>query len=324
MQNREKILENFESSYRKLDIKGDAERLNDAVEHVMNQSGKRIRPMLCLLAAQSVSENIAPVLNPAMAIEVFHNFTLVHDDIMDNAAIRRGKPSVFASYGRDTAILAGDVMLVKSFEILFSTNSDRIFDIGKLFSRAAIEVCEGQQIDLDFESGHIPSMDEYLTMIRKKTAVLLAASLQIGAYAGSGDRVLADRFYDIGIQLGLSFQLQDDLLDVYAKDDKFGKMRGGDIIQNKMTYLMIKALELADQDQHRTLSELVQSTGMNGAEKVAAVVEIFNKLDIKSATVAAINGHYNSGLAMLHRLASEGHDTSELEAYIVSLQSRNY
>ncbi|HXB95402.1 MAG TPA: polyprenyl synthetase family protein [Puia sp.] len=246
--------------------------LYDPAAYFLDMGGKRIRPVLCLMGNElfgPIEEDAWPM---ATALELFHNFTLIHDDIMDRAPLRRGMPTVHAKYGTPTAILAGDVMMVAGYEYVSRIRSPHIRQLLQLYNETAVKVCEGQQLDMDFESREIVSMDEYLTMIELKTSVLLAGSLQIGALlggAGLGNQQIIHRF---GRHLGLAFQVQDDYLDCYG-GEKFGKQVGGDILADKKTFLLIKTLEVASDAQRREIRELA---GAAPGEKVEGMLRIFH------------------------------------------------
>jgi geranylgeranyl diphosphate synthase, type II len=242
-------------------------------EYFLDLGGKRIRPVLCLMG----NELFAPIEEDAWelagALELFHNFTLIHDDIMDKAPLRRGKPTVHTRYGQSTAILSGDVMMVVSYEHIARLKSPHIRRILQLFNRMAMKVCEGQQLDMDFESRERVTMEEYLQMIELKTSVLLAASLQIGGILGGAGLGNQDILYEFGRNLGLAFQVQDDYLDCYGEAEKVGKQIGGDIVAGKKTFLLIKTLEVASAAQNREIRELEQAPA---AEKVAGMLGIFS------------------------------------------------
>ncbi|MFM7672690.1 MAG: polyprenyl synthetase family protein [Bacteroidota bacterium] len=239
--------------------------------------GKRVRPVLCLMGHELFDDVTAETWHLATAIELFHNFTLIHDDIMDQAPLRRGLPTVHAQYGANTAILAGDVMLIKSYEYLNHIGTPHLTPILHLFNQTAREVCEGQQLDMDFEKLEQVTINEYLRMIELKTSVLLAASLQMGAMLGEATQRNQDRIYEFGRKLGLAFQVQDDYLDAFGDPSKFGKQVGGDILANKKTFLLIHALESADKTQLAELRELLES---NPEDKVERVLGLYRKTGV--------------------------------------------
>ena len=241
-------------------------------EYFLRIGGKRVRPVLCLMGNELFDEIKPDTWEMATAIELFHNFTLIHDDIMDNAPLRRGKETVSKKYGVNTAILAGDVMLIAAYELMNNVSLTVIRQVQNLFNATAKEVCEGQQIDMDFETQETVSFDEYLKMIELKTSVLLAASLKMGAILGGAGERNQNLVYEFGRKLGLAFQVQDDYLDAFGDPDKFGKQVGGDILANKKTFLLIHALEAASVSQKKELNKLIQE---NPADKVSRVLQIF-------------------------------------------------
>jgi geranylgeranyl diphosphate synthase type II len=258
-------------------------------EYFLDLGGKRIRPVLCLMG----NELFAPIEEDAWelagALELFHNFTLIHDDIMDKAPLRRGKPTVHARYGQSTAVLSGDVMMVVSYEHIARLKSPHIRRILQLFNRTAMKVCEGQQLDMDFESRERVTMEEYLHMIELKTSVLLAASLQLGGILGGAGLGNQDILYEFGRNLGLAFQVQDDYLDCYGEAEKVGKQIGGDIVAGKKTFLLIKTLEVASAAQHREIIELEQAPA---AEKVAGMLGIFRSCGV-DVWARELKAHYH-------------------------------
>jgi len=258
--------------------------------------GKRIRPVMLLLACNLFTDDIGKALPAALAIEVFHNFTLLHDDIMDKADMRRNSPSVHKKYNENIAILSGDAMSIMAYNYLQKCETQNLGKMIGLFSQTALEVCEGQQFDMDFESRTDVSIPEYLNMIRLKTAVLLACSLKIGALAANASEQMADLLYVFGLNLGIAFQLQDDLLDVFADQEKFGKKIGGDIVSNKKTFLLLKALELSDDPTKKELLDWIAKKEFDVQEKIEAVRSIYTKLNIKEITQMCIEDFYQSAI----------------------------
>lgn len=264
--------------------------LYDPAEYFLGLGGKRIRPVLCLMGNDLFGPIEADAWEMASALELFHNFTLIHDDIMDKAPLRRGQPTVHAKYGSSTAILAGDVMMVVAYEYIGKVHSPHIRRLLQLFNQTAMKVCEGQQLDMDFENQEQVSMADYLQMIELKTSVLLAASLQIGALLGGAGVGNQDIIYDFGRNLGLAFQVQDDYLDCYGDASKFGKQVGGDILSDKKTFLLIKTLEVANSTQRQKIDELKQAAP---TEKVAGMLEIFKACGV-DAWVRALKEQYHA------------------------------
>jgi geranylgeranyl diphosphate synthase type II len=279
-------------------------RLYDPVRYMLEIGGKRMRPVLVLMGCEVFGKSPALAMNAALGVEVFHNFTLLHDDIMDQAPLRRSVPTVHAKWNQSIAILSGDVMFVKACELINDIKPDKIKPCMEIFLRAAREVCEGQQYDMDFESEQSVSIEQYLEMIRLKTAVLVGASLQIGAVIGDADTEDASHLYDFGMNLGMAFQLQDDILDAYGDAGKFGKQTGGDILANKKTFLLLTALSRAEGD---TLAELnkwlrLQSSQYIPAEKVEAVKAIYDRLGVHESAVSKMDELYNHALNHLQAI----------------------
>ena len=248
-------------------------------EYFLSWGGKRIRPVLCLMGQELFSELTTDAWHAATAVELFHNFTLIHDDMMDEAALRRGNETVHKKYGTNTALLAGDVMLIQSYDYLSRVHHRQLPALLHLFNRTAREVCEGQQLDIDFERSEDVELDAYIHMITLKTSVLLAASLQMGAMLGGASEGNCEHLYAFGKNLGIAFQIQDDYLDAFGDPDKFGKEVGGDIRQNKKTFLLLHALEVATIQQKNELKELMQQ---NPADKVARVLDIFRACGVEA------------------------------------------
>ena len=251
--------------------------LYNPLEEFLSNSGKRIRPVLCLMGNELFGEISADAYHLAAAVELFHNFSLVHDDIMDKAPLRRGKPTVHSAHGESTALLGGDVMMVVAYDYINKVNAKYIKDVIRLFNQTAKEVCEGQQLDMDFEKLDLVSMDDYLHMISQKTSVLLAASLQLGAIVGGASDNNQQHIYSFGKNLGIAFQIQDDYLDAFGDPEKFGKQVGGDIKSNKKTFLMIHALVTANSDELELLNRLITE---NPSDKVEKVLDIFKACGI--------------------------------------------
>jgi geranylgeranyl diphosphate synthase type II len=255
--------------------------LYEPITYILSLGGKRMRPALLLMACDLFGGDVNAAIPPALAIEVFHNFTLMHDDIMDNAPLRRGNTTVHEKWNQNVGILSGDVMLIEGYKLMMHVEEHLLRPIMNIFNSTAVSVCEGQQIDMEFEQRNDAGIDEYLNMIRLKTAVVLGSALKIGALIGGAEQKDADLLSSFGEHLGIAFQLQDDILDVYGDPEKFGKQVGGDIISNKKTYLLIKALELADDRQRKELNYLIALKEFGSAEKVASVTALYDALEIR-------------------------------------------
>ncbi|WP_299578835.1 polyprenyl synthetase family protein [uncultured Sunxiuqinia sp.] len=279
--------------------------LYQPIEYTLHMGGKRLRPVMLLMACDLFGGDVNKALQAALAVEVFHNFTLLHDDIMDKAEIRRNQPAVHKKYNENVAILSGDAMSIMAYQYLLKTAHPAIQLVAQLFSRTAMEVCEGQQYDMDFESQSNVSIDNYLEMIRLKTAVLIAGAMKMGALLGEAPEADAERLYRFGINLGLAFQLQDDLLDVFADQAKFGKKIGGDILSNKKTFLLLKALELASPTQRAELEHWINKTDFAPEEKVAAVKKIYGELNLQEISSQKSDDYYQAALGELQAIELE-------------------
>ena len=288
-----------------LDFGRNPKELYDPIRHIMELGGKRLRPLLSLLSYSIYTddENLNEILDIAIGIELFHNFTLVHDDIMDNASIRRGKKTIHEKWNVNTAILSGDVMMIKVYDYLLQVDSQYLSDVIKTFNACAVEVCEGQQKDMNFESSEAVSESDYLDMITQKTAVLLGFSTELGGIlAGSSDtdRELLKEF---GTKIGIGFQLKDDLLDLYADQNIFGKKIGGDIVENKKTHLYIKAKELASEEQRKSLEYWYNKDSFVTDEKITAVKGLFDAIGVKKVTENLMNEYFLSAFRALGKLS---------------------
>jgi geranylgeranyl diphosphate synthase type II len=266
------LLQSFEQKFSGPHFPESPSTLYTPAEYILKLGGKRVRPVCVLMGNELFEEINSDSYHVATAVELFHNFSLIHDDIMDKAPLRRGMETVHTKYGEPTAILAGDVMLVQAYEYLNKIHPDHLQKILGLFTKTAKEVCEGQQLDMDFESKETVFLSEYIKMITLKTSVLLAASLQLGAIMGGAGEASQNHLYSFGKNLGIAFQIQDDYLDAFGDPEKFGKQIGGDIIANKKTFLMIHVLETASQEQLKELQELIKN---NPSDKVERVLNIF-------------------------------------------------
>lgn len=292
------------------------------INYTLALGGKRIRPALLLLANDLFNGKLEKAINAALAIEVFHNFTLVHDDIMDNAPIRRGKPTVFKKWDINTAILSGDVMLVEAYQLLAACDAGILPELLKLFNKTAVEVCEGQQYDMLFEKAADVTIDNYLKMIELKTAVLLGTSLKMGAIIAGAPKSDANHFYEFGKNIGVAFQLMDDILDVYGNPEKFGKQVGGDILANKKTYLLLKTMELANGDLRKELEFCLNSKTLSPENKITRVKSIYNQLRIKEKSIDEMNHFYNTAIAHLDSIEAPREKKAIFENFAKKLMQR--
>lgn len=298
--------------------------LYQPIEYALNIGGKRLRPVMLLMSYNLFSEDLSHALPAAYAIEIFHNFTLLHDDIMDKAEMRRNSPTVHQKYSENNAILSGDAMAFISYEYLFESKSEKLNDVARLFTETAIEVCEGQQYDMDFENRLDVSEDEYLEMIRLKTAVLLGCSLKAGALLANQSDEMAKQLYHFGLNLGLAFQLQDDLLDTFGNPLTFGKKIGGDILANKKTYLLIKALSMSSAQDKNELLKWISSDNFVAEEKIIAVTNIYNKIGIKQLTEEKINFYFEQSSKILQDIALKDVQKHQLETLSKRILKRDH
>ncbi|MHA7131960.1 polyprenyl synthetase family protein [Algoriphagus namhaensis] len=305
------LLDKLENFLAERDFGNSPKELYEPLSYILSLGGKRIRPILTLLAYGMYKEDVDTILPQAAAIEVFHNFTLMHDDIMDEAPLRRGQPTVHEKWNANIGILSGDVMLVRAYDLLLSTPAEKLHQIIREFNQTAAEVCEGQQFDMNFETYAQVDEEEYLTMIRLKTAVLLGFALKMGAILADASTEDTQKIYDFGVNIGVGFQLKDDLLDVFADQDKFGKQVGGDIISNKKTFLLIKALELAKGEQQQELMRWLEAKEFDKTEKVQAVTAIYNSLGIKELTESKMNSYFEKAFADLGSISYKNADYFE-------------
>lgn len=296
--------------------------LYNPVRHIMNMKGKRIRPLLLLMSCDMFGGDVPGALYPAYAMEVFHNFTLVHDDIMDAADIRRGEQTVHKKYGVNAAILAGDVMLSYAYKFISKVPHDKLPTILEVFNQTAIEIYEGQQMDVDFEKRLDVSEQEYLKMIEFKTSVLLAGSLQIGAIIAGADEAAQKLIYQFGLNLGLSFQIKDDYLDTFGEGDKVGKRIGGDIVQNKKTYLLATALNSATPTQREKLTTLLNEK--DEEKKISSVIALFNEMSIPQKTLAKAEELYNLSIQSLQAINISAERKKTLFALADAINKREY
>jgi len=307
-----------------LDLPDDPPELYEPIRYILNVGGKRLRPSLLLVACSLFSDKPQQALPAALAVEIFHNFTLLHDDIMDKAPLRRNQPTVHEKWNENVAILSGDVMSIYAYRLLAGIPSNRLKPVMKIFNQTATEVCEGQQMDMNFESASSVSVDDYLRMIRMKTAVLIASCLQMGAILGGSSVSDAGELYLFGLNLGIAFQLQDDWLDVFGNQDKFGKRIGGDILSDKKTFLLIKAMELAGGTTADELQSLLGNHRVKESEKIARVREIYRQLGISELTRELMNTYFRQALQHLDMVGIASGKRMILKKFAEDLVKREY
>ena len=311
----------FEAHLQKTDLSGRPSELYEPLSYTMSMGGKRIRPALLLMSASLFSDSLQNMLDAAVGLELFHNFTLVHDDIMDNAPLRRGKKTVHEKWNRDIAILSGDVMFVKACQLIAQGGGDKVKEILDVFHHSAILVCEGQQMDMNFEEEDDVSISQYLEMIEKKTAVLIGCALQMGAILGGASKEDSEKLYAFGKKIGIAFQLQDDILDAFATDQQFGKRIGGDIISDKKTFLLLKAREMADE---KTADEIAACRAeQDEAEKVRRMLSVYEKLNIRASAEDEMKTNFKQGLKILEQVSILESKKEQLEILAKQLMHRS-
>ena len=314
----------IQKAVEKIDFPPYPAKLYEPISYILDLGGKRMRPALLLMACDLFGGDVEKAMPPALAIEVFHNFTLMHDDIMDKAPLRRGKTTVHERWNANTAILSGDVMLIEGYKLIMQVEDRLLRTILNIFNDTAVGVCEGQQLDMEFEDRDDVNISEYIEMIRLKTAVVLGGALKIGALVGGADMKDADLLLQFGENLGLAFQLQDDILDVYGDPEKFGKQVGGDILSNKKTYLLIKAIELADGENKTELNNWLAATQYDTAEKVKAVTDIYNSINVRQHAEAEMHNFADKAYKALDELALPAEKKEYLRSFADSLMVREY
>jgi len=323
MQSTAAYQEHFSNYFVQQDFFRQPKNLYEPIGYILNLGGKRIRPILTLMAAEIFDIPLQKALPAAMAVEVFHNFSLVHDDIMDDAPLRRGKATVHEKWDLNTGILSGDAMLILAYQF-FENYEPAVFKaLAKLFSKTALEVCEGQQYDVDFENRDDVTIVEYLKMIEFKTAVLVAAALKMGAIIAETTTENANLIYDFGLNLGIAFQLQDDYLDCFGNPDTFGKQVGGDIIENKKTYLYLKTVEFAKPAEREELLHLYSIQPQDNAEKIASVKEIFIQTGAATATQKAIEAFTLKSFETLEKMEISDEKKKALQTFGKALMNRS-
>lgn len=293
------------------------------IRYALSMGGKRIRPVLMLLAYNLFKDDPESILMPACALETYHNYTLLHDDLMDNADVRRGKPTVHRKWDANTAILSGDSMLVLAYQRIAQVPADKLKPILDLFTETALEIGEGQQYDMDFESRTDVTEDEYIEMIRLKTSVLLACAVKMGAILAGASQEDADNLYHFGEQVGLAFQLQDDLLDVYGDPKVFGKAIGGDITSNKKTYMLINAYQKADEAQKESLRQWIEAREFDKQEKITAVTELYNQIGIRKLCEEKINHYFAQSEKFLAKVNVPEERKEQLHLFTLKMMKRD-
>lgn len=313
----------LEKALNNLNIPEEPQNLYKPIEYILSSGGKRIRPVLTLAACNMFKEKIDQAIYPALAVEVFHNFTLIHDDIMDNADMRRGKETVHKKWDNNVGILSGDAMSILAYKLIVKTDPKYIASIIDVFNDFALGICEGQQYDMDFETMKYVTQEEYTKMIELKTSVLLKGALQIGAIIGDAKESDIIEIGNFGRNIGIAFQLQDDLLDAYGDTKVFGKKQGGDIVANKKTILTIKAFSNARGSSLEKLSSLYQSTNIDESTKIAEVIKIFDETKVKEETELLISSYYQKAMESFNKIDVNPSRKEVLELISQKIMSRN-
>lgn len=306
-----------------LNVEGEPSTLYEPIIYSLAAGGKRLRPMLTMLSCNIFSDNALAALPAAAALEVFHTFTLLHDDVMDNATVRRGKPSVYGKWGTNAALLSGDAMMIYSYKLLQQTPADYLPAVLGCFNYTAMTVCEGQQMDMEFESRTDVTMEEYMAMIDKKTAALLTGAAMIGAIQGGADTQSRQYLYQFASELGLAFQLQDDLLDAYGTEAQLGKPIGGDILEGKKSFLMLIAFAQADGATNKKLHALLADNTIVPEEKIAQVLTIYNSLGVREIAEREISLHFTNAMTALDSLEAPAERIAPMRELAQSLLGRN-
>ena len=323
MKNYESLIKYFEDQLTKIACNGEPTELYSPIKYTLSFGGKRIRPVTTLMGCELFCGDYEKALPQAIAIELFHNFTLIHDDIMDNAPIRRGQETVFKKWNPNIAILSGDTLFAMAYQYAQQADKEILKDTLSVFNQTAIEVCEGQQFDLNYESSNDVSVDDYIKMIRLKTGVLFGASLKIGALVGGASNEEANLLYDFGINIGLGFQLKDDLLDTFGNEGIFGKKTGGDIVTNKKTFLYIKALETADDEGREELLSLYNTVDTEPDYKIEATKKLFLKYKVDMAANEEIDKYFKVGMECLDMIKLSDENKQQLREVAVKMIDRN-
>lgn len=324
MYNAEEILRYVNQALDALPYDRKPESLYEPVKYVLSLGGKRIRPVLMLLGYNLYKDNPQDIMMQALGLETYHNYTLLHDDLMDCADLRRGHQTVHKRWNANTAILSGDSMLVLAYQRMQQCDAAYLPRVMELFTETALEIGEGQQYDMDFETRNDVTEDEYIEMIRLKTSVLLACALKIGAILGDASQEDADLLYRFGEQIGLAFQLQDDLLDVYGDEKVFGKAIGGDITSNKKTYMLINAMNRANDSQRAELMRWVEAKSFDRQEKIAAVTRLYDEIGIRQLCEEKIRYYFERGKELLEQVSVSSERKEQLRQYTADMMNRQY
>lgn len=318
----DKISAEIHSEITALKLDRKPSELYDPVKYILQLGGKRMRPLLSILSCYAFTDEYRKAIKPSLVVELFHNFTLIHDDIMDKAPLRRGMQTVHEKWNTNIALLSGDVTLIEAYELLAYVDSEIRLEIFQLFNLTAKQVCEGQQFDMNFETSDKVHLEEYIEMIRLKTAVLLGFSMYMGARIGGASQHDAQKMYNIANKIGIGFQIKDDYLDAFGDQDKFGKQVGGDILANKKTYLLLSAMQLADAETLSRLKMILSTNVLKGNDKIFEMLSIYQKLNIKDVAQNAIKSYFDEALFDLKHIGIETSKKQFLVSYFKKLMER--
>lgn len=322
MYTHEEIYQLVEKEVSSLQLGNEPHFLYEPIRYSMQEGGKRVRPVLLLMAANLFSDNIKPYLPAAIGVEMFHNFTLLHDDIMDNSPTRRGRDSVHKKWNRNVAILSGDAMMIYAYKLMLQSPIESLYKVLSEFNKLSLELCEGQQLDMDFESLEMVSMDEYINMISLKTSVLLAGALKIGAIIAGATESDCEKLYNFGLNLGVAFQIQDDILDAYSDANTLGKPIGGDIIEGKKSYIFLLCYKLADDNDKKELLLLLKDKNISDSDKIRKILFIYDKYEIKSISSLEVERYFQVAIDNIYTLNVAMERQNRLLAYTKALLAR--
>ena len=324
MQRFNELLALVSEEVEKLKYQNEPRELYEPIEYIMGLGGKRLRPIVCLMSCEMFGGNIDKAMHAALGMEMFHNFTLVHDDIMDSAQFRRGKPTVHINWNENRALLSGDAMIILANKLMMKVDDHFLREVMEVYNNTGLKVCDGQQLDLNFEQRDVISMDEYMKMIKLKTAVLIAGCFRMGAVIAGTSTRNKDLIEEFGLNLGISFQIEDDLLDSFGDYEKFGKKIGGDILINKKTFLLVKAMEIADQATRKKIDYWLSLKDFNKNEKLDSLLSIFKDLNIKEIALQESKLYFENAIIALDQIKVPLKDKMQLKQFAYLLINREY
>ncbi len=321
--NFKRYLEQIERVIANINYPEKPDELYAPIRYTLSNAGKRLRPVISMMACDLVDGDCADAIYPAVSLELLHNFTLIHDDIMDQAPLRRGRETVYRKWNPNVAILSGDTLFAMAYDFLIRTNSEVLPQLLHAFNRIAVQICEGQQMDMNFEHRDDVSIDEYIEMIRLKTAVFFGGCMQIGAITGGAEQKKVNLLYDYGEKLGIAFQLQDDILDAFGSEEEIGKKRGGDIVANKKTFLYLKAVELSNSATMTRLRHLFSAPVTDEAGKIEEALEIFEQLNVRARAETVMESFYQTAMKSLDKVQANPEKKEIFRNFGIRLMKRN-